>query len=69
MAGGAGARRLPDGSRLVPPALSEQTPVGAPCYCVMPGNRYVYGVTTADAYRGHVNPLFNPHQTVPFHIK
>ena len=27
----------------------EQTPVGAPCYCVMPGNRYVYGVTTAGA--------------------
>lgn len=47
----------------------EQTPVGAPCYCVMPGNRYVYGVTTADSYRGHVNPFFNPHQTVPFHIK
>ena len=28
----------------------ERTPVGAPCYCVLPGNRYVYGLTTADFY-------------------
>jgi hypothetical protein len=47
----------------------EQTPVGAPCYCIMPGNRYVYGLTTADRYGGHVNPFFNLHQTVPFEIK
>ena len=46
-----------------------QTPVGAPCYCIMPGNRYIYGLTTADRYGGHVNPYFNPHQTVPFEIK
>ncbi len=47
----------------------EQTPVGAACYCIVPGPRYVYGVTTADFYSGHVNPYFNPHQTVPLNIK
>jgi len=46
-----------------------RTPVGAPCYCIMPGNRYVYDLTTADFYSGHVNPFFNLHQTVPFEIK
>jgi hypothetical protein len=47
----------------------EQTPVGAPCYCIMAGNRYVYGLTAPHGYRGHVNPYFNPHQTVPLNIK
>ena len=47
----------------------ERTPVGAPCYCILPDNRYVYGLTTADFYSGHVNPFFNLHQTVPFEIK
>ncbi len=47
----------------------EQTPVGAACYCVLPGNRYVYGVTAPHAYRGHVSPFFNPHRTVPLEIK
>jgi hypothetical protein len=50
----------------------ERTPLGAACYCIMPGNRYVYGVTRNDYYYGNVNPYFNPHlesQTVPRDIK
>jgi len=47
----------------------ERTPVGAPCYCILPGNRYVYGVTSPAYYRGNVSPFFNPHQTVPLEIK
>ena len=50
----------------------ERTPLGAACYCILPGNRYVYGVTRNDYYYGHVNPYFNLHQesqTVPRDIK
>ncbi len=50
----------------------ERTPLGAPCYCILAANRYVYGVTRNDYYSGHVNPYFNLHQesqTVPRDIK
>jgi hypothetical protein len=47
----------------------EQTPVGAACYCILPGNRYVHGVTAPHSYRGHVNPFFKPQQAVPLNIK
>ncbi len=50
----------------------ERTPLGAACYCIMPGNRYVYGETRNYHYDGRVNPFFNPHlesQTVPRDIK
>jgi hypothetical protein len=50
----------------------ERTPLGAACYCIMPGNRYVYGETRNYHYYGYVNPYFNLHQegqTVPLDIK
>jgi hypothetical protein len=48
----------------------ERTPLGAGCYCVLPDGRRVTGVTTADQYRGRVNPYFNPHPSpVPTMIR
>jgi len=47
----------------------ESIPVGAPCYCIMPDRRYVYGYTRAYRYYGYVSPFFNPHHTVPLEIK
>jgi hypothetical protein len=48
----------------------DRTPVGAACYCIMPGNTLVYGITTSQRYFGRVNPYFNAHpQPVPSTIK
>jgi hypothetical protein len=66
------ARRTALALRMVSAAVPRADPLGAACYCIMPGNRYVYGVTRNDRYYGNVNPYFNPHresQTVPSLIK
>jgi hypothetical protein len=38
----------------------ERTPVGIPCYCVLPDNRYVAGTTSPLWYRGRVSPAGPP---------
>jgi hypothetical protein len=43
----------------------ERTPSGVACYCVLPGPRYVYGVTRAERYQGAVSPYFNSHAENP----
>jgi len=41
-----------------PLAFPERTPVNAACYCLLPGNRYVYGTTSADSYYGTAMPRY-----------
>ena len=48
----------------------ERTPVGIPCYCVLPDNRYVAGTTSPMRYWGRVSPYFNLHPpAIPTVIK
>lgn len=39
-------------------AFPDRTPVNAPCYCLLPENRYIYGMTAADFYYGTAMPRY-----------
>ena len=41
-----------------PLAFPERTPVNAPCYCLLPGNRFISGATAADFYYGTAMPPY-----------
>jgi len=41
-----------------PLAFPDRTPVNAPCYCLLPENRYIYGMTAADFYYGTAMPRY-----------
>jgi hypothetical protein len=71
VARGARPRRLLPAAWLVCPlANPERTPVGIPCYCILPDRRYIAGTTSPLFYRGQVNPYLNPHPpAVPSVIK